>query len=46
MCGLAGFAFPNNSPSSLPDFKTALKDLLHRGPDDGGFLDFWKNRYP
>ena len=40
MCGLAGFAFPKNSPSPLPDFKTALKDLKHRGPDDEGFLAF------
>jgi asparagine synthase (glutamine-hydrolysing) len=39
MCGLAGFAFPKNSPS-LPDVKTALKDLKHRGPDDEGFLAF------
>jgi asparagine synthetase B (glutamine-hydrolysing) len=42
MCGLAGFAFPENSPSPLPDVKTALKDLSHRGPDDEGFLNFWK----
>jgi asparagine synthase (glutamine-hydrolysing) len=40
MCGLAGFAFPENSPSPLPDFKTALKDLTHRGPDDEGFFAF------
>jgi asparagine synthase (glutamine-hydrolysing) len=40
MCGLAGLAFPKNSPSPLPDFKTALKDLTHRGPDDEGFLAF------
>ena len=41
MCGLAGFAFPENSPSPLPDFKTALKDLTHRGPDDEGFFAFF-----
>jgi len=40
MCGLAGFAFPENSPSPLPDVKSALKDLMHRGPDDEGFLAF------
>jgi len=40
MCGLAGFAFPKNSP--LPDFKTALKDLTHRGPDDEGFFNFYR----
>jgi asparagine synthetase B (glutamine-hydrolysing) len=42
MCGLAGFAFPKNSPSPLPDFKTALKDLMHRGPDDEGFFNFFR----
>jgi asparagine synthase (glutamine-hydrolysing) len=40
MCGLAGFAYPENSPSPLPDFKSALKDLSHRGPDDEGFFAF------
>jgi asparagine synthetase B (glutamine-hydrolysing) len=42
MCGLAGFAFPKNSPSPLPDVKTALKDLTHRGPDDEGFFNFYR----
>ena len=40
MCGLAGFAFPENSPTPLPDFKSVLNDLSHRGPDDEGFLAF------
>ena len=42
MCGLAGFAFPENSPSPLPDFKTALKDLTHSGHDDEGFFNFYR----
>jgi asparagine synthetase B (glutamine-hydrolysing) len=42
MCGLAGFAFPKIFPSPLPDFKTALKDLTHRGPDDEGFFNFYR----
>jgi len=30
------------SPSPLPDFKMALKDLTHRGPDDEGFFNFYR----
>jgi hypothetical protein len=41
MCGLAGFAFPKNSPSPLPDVKTALKGLMYRGNDFEGFFNFF-----
>jgi asparagine synthase (glutamine-hydrolysing) len=40
MCGIAGFAFPENISAPLPDVKSALMDLSHRGPDDEGFLAF------